>query len=101
MVEKKDGKREAYDREKIKKGIMRACEKRPVSMDKIEKVLDELENKLREAKTTEIPSKKIGEFVVKKLKSLDKVAYIRFASVYRDFTDLQEFEEELKKLIKK
>jgi len=101
MVEKKEGKREAYDREKIRKGIMRACEKRPVSMEKIDKVLDELENKLRKAKTTEIPSKKIGEFVVRKLKSLDKVAYIRFASVYRDFTDLQEFEEELKKLIKK
>ncbi len=101
MITKKDGKREAFDREKVKKGILRACEKRPVPNEKIEHLLDALENFLRDKKSTEVPSKIIGTFVMRKLKTLDKVAYIRFASVYRDFTDVEEFHNELKKLLKK
>jgi len=98
MVIKKDGRRQPFDREKIKTGILKACEKRPISAERIDALTDEIERKLRNKFSTEIPSRAIGEAVMAKLKSLDKVAYIRFASVYRNFTDLGSFEKELKAL---
>jgi len=101
IIIKKDNTRQEFDRAKIEKGILRACEKRPVSYEQIKKVVDEIESELRLKKTKEVHSKEIGEIVMKKLKKLDKVAYIRFASVYREFTDLSGFEQELRKLIKK
>ena len=101
VIVKKDGRRERFDRHKLLTGLVKACEKRPVSMEKIEKVVEEIEADLRERGESEVPSKKIGEIVMRKLKSLDKVAYIRFASVYREFEDIERFEEELDKLQKK
>lgn len=101
MVIKKNGSREPFDRNKLMRGISKACEKRPISKEDIEKAVLEIESELRNMDTTEIESKVIGEKVMKKLKKLDKVAYIRFASVYRDFTDLKTFEKELHKLIRK
>lgn len=96
MVVKKDGRREEYKREKVKAGILRACEKRPVSLEAIEGSLDKIENSLRER--DEITSKQIGELVMRELRKLDKVAYIRFASVYREFDDITEFAREVKLL---
>jgi len=82
-------------------GILKACEKRPISLEKIEKLVDDVESELRKRDSVEVESKAIGEIAIKKLKSLDKIAYIRFASVYREFEDLERFEEELEKLQKK
>ena len=96
MILKKDKRREPFNRDKLKSGIIRACEKRPVSLDEIEKVVNEIEERLREEGTNEISSKFIGELIMKKLKKLDKVAYIRFASVYRDFKDVDEFKDAIK-----
>jgi transcriptional repressor NrdR len=101
IVIKKDGRRERFDRQKIKSGILKACEKRPISNEIIDRTVDEIETELRNKDNVEISSRVIGELIMKKLKKLDKVAYIRFASVYREFTDLSSFENELKKLIKK
>lgn len=101
LVVKKEGKREAFDRLKIRSGIIKACEKRPVSSPEIEKIIDEIESEIRKETGGEISSKKIGELVIKKLKKLDDVAYIRFASVYRQFADINDFEKELSKLLKK
>ncbi len=101
MVIKKDGRREQFNREKIKTGITKACEKRPISMEKIEQVVDKIEADLRRMGKTEIKSRVIGKMVVRELKHLDKVAYIRFASVYQEFDDLESFENELRKLKKK
>ena len=101
IVVKKDGRREQFDRDKLKLGIIRACEKRPVSADKIESVVSEIESKLRNEESIEISSERIGELVMSRLKRIDKVAYIRFASVYREFADLEEFEKELAKLVRK
>lgn len=101
LVVKKDGKREAFDRVKLRSGIIKSCEKRPVSAQSIEKIIDEIEAELRKTSPKEISSKKIGSLVIKKLKKLDDVAYIRFASVYRQFTDIRDFEQELAKLSKK
>ena len=98
-VIKKDGRRELFSREKLKNGFIKACEKRPVSVEKIEQVVDEIEKELRNKESTEIKGTVIGEIVMKKLKKLDKVAYIRFASVYREFTDLSDFQKELKTLL--
>ncbi len=98
-IVKKDGNIEIFDRSKILKGFLKACEKRPVKMEKIQRTVDEIEAELRKEDTIEIPSKKIGELVMSKLKKLDKVAYIRFASVYREFKDLKSFEKEIKKVI--
>ena len=98
IVIKKDGRREPFSREKLKNGLLKACEKRPVAHDTIDDIVDDIERKLRARNKTEIPSKIVGELVIKKLKSLDKVAYIRFASVYREFDDIKRFEEELKKI---
>ncbi len=99
VVVKKDGRREPFQREKILHGLTRAFEKRPVSNDTIKQIIDDIEIKLR-TKGTEVKSTIIGEPVMRKIKSLDKIAYIRFASVYRQFTDVDEFAEELK-LLKK
>jgi len=97
-VVKKDSRREAYSREKLLSGIRKACEKRPVSTEKITAIIDDIENKVRERKSKEIPTTFIGELAMKKLRSIDKVAYIRFASVYRSFEDVNEFEKEVKAL---
>src|SRR3989344_4671554 len=101
FVVKKDGTREGFDREKLKRGVLKACEKRPVSSEDIEKTVNEIEGYLRKREKTEVNSKIIGEMVMKKLKNLDKVAYIRFASVYKEFADIDDFKEELKSLEKK
>ncbi len=101
LVVKKEGKREAFDRLKIRSGIVKACEKRPVSSEEIEKILDEIESEVRKEAADEISSKKVGELVMQKLKKLDEVAYIRFASVYRQFADISDFEKELSKLSNK
>ena len=99
-VIKKDGKREPYDKQKIKKGVMKALEKRPISQEQIETIIENIEEKIRRAGQEEIQSNMIGEYVMNELKELDQVAYIRFASVYRSFADITFFEEEVKKLTK-
>lgn len=101
LVVKKDGKREIFDRGKLRSGIIKSCEKRPISADSIEKVVDEIESELRKGAKSEVPSKVVGELVTKRLKKLDKIAYIRFASVYRQFADIGDFEKELSKLSKR
>ncbi len=101
LVVKKDGRREIFDRVKLRGGVIKSCEKRPISAESIEKVVDETEASLRKKGINEISSREIGEMVAKRLKSLDKVAYIRFASVYREFADISDFEKELSKLSKK
>ena len=98
MVIKKDGRRETFDRDKIKKGIMKACEKRPISFKRIEKLVNEIESDVRRHYTDEVNSRDLGEIIIKKLKPLDEVAYVRFASYYRHFTDIKSFEKELKRL---
>lgn len=100
-VIKKDKRREKFDREKIKKGIMKAVEKRPISTDKINEVISKIEEKIRRTGKEEIESEEIGEYVMDELKKLDQVAYIRFASVYRSFTDVTSFEKEIENLTKK
>lgn len=99
MVVKKDGNRQSFDRNKILNGIIKACEKRPVSMDKIESLVDEIEKNLYNSMEKEVTSTAIGEMVMNKLKDIDHVAYVRFASVYREFKDLNSFMEELKNLL--
>ncbi len=99
LVVKKDGTREPYDRGKVLSGIKKACEKRPVGIDDIEKALDRLETRFSETGEKEIPSSVIGEAVMEELRALDEVAYVRFASVYRDFRDINEFMKELRELI--
>jgi len=99
-VRKKDGRLEKFDRNKIKKGIMKALEKRPVGHDKIEEILDSIEEKIRRNGKEELESSVIGEYVMDALKEVDHVAYIRFASVYRSFADVESFKEEIKNLTK-
>ena len=99
MVIKKDGRREIFSKEKMKSGIIKACEKRPVSIEQINDAADEIEGKLLENGASEVKSKQVGDLVMSKLKKLDKIAFIRFASVYREFEDITDFEAELKKLI--
>ncbi|MFQ9510967.1 MAG: transcriptional regulator NrdR [Lachnospiraceae bacterium] len=101
MVIKKDNTREPYDRSKIEAGILSACHKRPVSIKQINDLIDEIETTIFTMDTKEIPSSVIGEIVMDKLKDLEGVAYVRFASVYREFTDVDTFAQELKKLLKK
>lgn len=101
LVIKKDGSREPFERDKVRGGVVKACVKRPVSAEQIDKVVDEVEAEIRLKPEKEIPSTKVGEMVISKLKKLDKVAYIRFASIYREFTDLKDFQKELKVLISK
>ncbi|MEJ2267781.1 MAG: transcriptional regulator NrdR [Nanoarchaeota archaeon] len=95
---KKDKKREKFDRDKLEKGIEKAFEKRPVSKDKIDKMVCEIEERLRKKGKKEIKSSVIGELVMRKIKKLDKIAYIRFASVYRDFQDAKDFKKEIKNI---
>lgn len=99
IVIKKDKNRETYDRTKIQSGIVRSCHKRPVSADQITKCIDEIENKIFNLEVKEIESSRIGEIVMDQLKDLDQVAYVRFASVYREFKDVNTFMAELKKLL--
>ncbi len=101
MVVKKDGRREPFDRMKIRNGVMKACEKRPISMEAMEKIVDVVEQTCQEFQGEEIPSSIIGEKVMAELKKLDGVAYVRFASVYRQFRDVGEFMTELKDLLNK
>jgi len=97
-VVKKNGDIEGFDRNKVLRGIVKACEKRPIKIEKIHKVVDDIESELRKQESTEIASKDIGKLIMEKIKELDQVAYIRFASVYREFKDIKEFEKELKKI---
>ncbi len=99
MIIKKDGRREPFDRHKLLAGLVKACEKRPVSMDDLEQLVDELERELSQQFEREVPSREIGERVMKKLHALDPVAYVRFASVYREFKDVEQFMRELKDLL--
>jgi len=99
MVIKKDGSRERFERQKLIAGLLKACEKRPVSISAVEKVADRVEAMLQERPEKEIPTAEVGAFVMQELKRLDKVAYVRFASVYRHFRDIGEFMNELKDLL--
>lgn len=101
IIIKKDNNREQYDRSKIEKGVLRACYKRPVSADAIEKTIDAIETDIFQREEKEIPSSIIGEIVMDNLKNLDAVAYVRFASVYREFKDVNTFMAELKKILDK
>jgi len=100
VVIKKDGKREQFSRDKLKSGIVRSSEKTAVSMEDIEKIVTEIERELRGGDSVEVESKKIGQMVAVKLKKIDKVAYIRFSSVFKRFVDIEDFQEEVKRLIK-
>jgi transcriptional repressor NrdR len=100
MVVKKDGRRERFDRQKVLTGILKACEKRPVSMTQLETIADKAEAMVQDSSEREISTRLLGETLMNELKNLDKVAYVRFASVYLDFKDVQEFMSELKDLLK-
>jgi len=97
-IVKKDGRRERFDAEKLKRGLLRACEKRPVSVEKIEQVVDRIEAQLRKTSAREVKSLAIGDRVIKELKKLDNVAYIRFASVYKEFKDVDDFKKEIQQI---
>jgi len=100
MVVKKDGRRERFDRQKVLNGVLKACEKRPVAMIQLETIADKAETMVQDSSEREVSTTTIGEMIMNELKSLDKVAYVRFASVYLDFKDVQEFMSELKDLVK-
>jgi len=99
MVIKKDGRREPFDRNKIIAGVIKACEKRPISIDKLEDMADKIEQHLQKNFEKEVKTKDIGELVMKKLAELDEIAYVRFASVYRQFKDINQFMKELRQLL--
>src|ERR1044071_10118965 len=99
MVVKKDGRREKFERQKVLSGVLRACEKRPVSMGKMEQIVNEVEQFVVDSPDRERTASEIGELIMDRLKLVDKVAYIRFASVYRDFQDVSEFHSELEQLL--
>lgn len=101
IIVKKDGTRQEFNQEKLKRGLMRACEKRPVTIEEIEKITMEVEQDLRNSEKPEIHSQEIGEMVLEKLSTIDEVAYIRFASVYRQFDNIQLFLDELKEILPK
>jgi len=101
VVVKKDGRREAFNRQKLLQGLLKACQKRPVPTEKLEAVVEGIERDLRNTMETEVKSSYIGELVMNSLRGLDEVAYVRFASVYREFKDAESFMEELKNLLKK
>jgi transcriptional repressor NrdR len=101
MIIKKDGRREVFNKEKVRTGMQRACEKREISMNVIEQFIENLERDLRETGEKEIPSSRIGQMIMGKLHELDDVAYVRFASVYREFKDVNDFVSELKSLLSK
>jgi transcriptional repressor NrdR len=101
LVIKKDGRREPFDRGKILAGLQRACEKRPISVEVLEKLIDRIEQRLQDAGEREVHSRGIGEQIMQELQNLDEVAYVRFASVYRSFKDVNEFMNEVKELLEK
>ena len=100
IVVKRDKSREVFDRNKLTAGILRACEKRPVSLEQVDQIVDSIESTLQSSLDREVTSQSIGELTMEKLKSVDEVAYVRFASVYRSFKDINTFMEELTKLLK-
>jgi len=100
MVVKKDGSRQPFDGQKLLRGLLKACEKRPIPVRKLEEIVEDIENKVQERPDKEIKASEIGHAVMEKLKALDKVAYVRFASVYREFKDVMEFKQELETLLK-
>jgi transcriptional repressor NrdR len=99
LIVKKDGRREAFDRDKLLAGLKKACEKRPVSVDDLEELVSQVEKRLQESGEKEVPASSVGEEVMARLKGLDEVAYVRFASVYRSFRDVSEFLDELRELV--
>lgn len=99
IVVKRDTRRERFDRDKLKKGILKSCEKTGVSLEQVEKIAEDIETDLKQEESTEIESHVIGNLIAQKLKKIDKIAYIRFASVFRRFVDVEDFEIELKKLL--
>ncbi|MCX6564336.1 MAG: transcriptional regulator NrdR [Candidatus Aminicenantes bacterium] len=100
MIVKKDGSRQLFDRQKLLRGMLRAVEKRPIAVSKLEEIIEEIESKLQERPEKELKAAEIGQLVMDRLKALDKVAYVRFASVYREFRDVNEFKQELENLLK-
>jgi transcriptional repressor NrdR len=100
MVVKKSGRREKFERQKVLAGLLKACEKRPMSMGKLAELLDEVESRLAESPDRELSTTEIGEMLMERLQTLDKVAYVRFASVYRDFQDVETFLGELQSLVR-
>jgi transcriptional repressor NrdR len=101
MVIKRDGRREKFDRQKVLEGLLKACEKRPVAMGKLAELVDEVESKLADTPDREMSTTEIGELLMTQLRTLDKIAYVRFASVYRDFQDVEAFLTELKDLLQR
>jgi transcriptional repressor NrdR len=99
MIVKKDGSRQMFDRQKLLKGLMKACEKRPIAMSRLEEIVEEIESRLQERPDKELKASEIGLLVMDRLRELDKVAYVRFASVYREFRDVREFKQELESLL--
>ena len=99
IIIKRDKSRQVFDRTKLLSGMLRACEKRPVSLETLENAIDEIESQLQNSLEKEVPSVTVGEMALEKLKSIDEIAYVRFASVYRDFKDIESFMAELKQLI--
>ncbi|PTM58118.1 transcriptional regulator NrdR [Desmospora activa] len=99
IVIKKDGSREEFNRDKLLRGLIRACEKRPVPMERLEKLVDEVQRNLRERNESEVPTREIGEMIMERLVEVDEVAYVRFASVYRQFKDINVFVRELEDLL--
>jgi transcriptional repressor NrdR len=100
MIIKKDGTRQLFDRQKLLRGMLKACEKRPIAVSKLEEIIEEIESRLQERPEKEIKAAEVGQLVMERLKALDKVAYVRFASVYREFRDVMEFKQELESLLK-
>ncbi len=100
MIIKKDGQRQPFDSQKLLRGLLKACEKRPVPLVKLEEIVEEVESMLQEQPEKEMKASVIGKFMMKRLKELDKVAYVRFASVYREFKDVVEFKQELESLLR-
>jgi transcriptional repressor NrdR len=101
MVVKKDGRREKFDRQKMLSGLLKACEKRPIPMARLAEIVNEVEARLNDSSERELSTTIVGEMVMERLRGLDKVAYVRFASVYRDFQDVEAFLSELKNLIRR
>jgi len=101
VVVKRDGRREKFDRQKVLEGLLKACEKRPVGMAKLAELVDQVEAKLADTPDRELPTTEIGELIMDRLRNIDKIAYVRFASVYRDFQDVEAFLAELKDLLQR
>ena len=99
MVIKKDGRREKFDRQKVLAGLLKACEKRPISMSRLAELVDEVESKIADSPERELATTEVGELLMRRLSGIDKVAYVRFASVYRDFQDVEAFFDELKEML--